>query len=94
MKKTVIKDFLTGKSIPVLVMTLKEVIKDVRKKIKEGYEMSWFTTDVKSYEWSEINDDVEKFLKEISKMSLKEINVGYFNRKTKWTIYEAYEVIG
>ncbi len=90
----IIKDFLTGKSIPVLVMTLKEVIEDVRKKIKDGYEMSWFTTDVYSYEWSEINDDVEKFLKEISKMSLKEISVGYFNQETKWTIYETYKVIG
>ena len=90
----VIKDVLTGEPIPALIMTLKEVIKDIRKKIKKGYEMSWFTTDVKSYEWSEINDDVEKFLKEISSMSLKEVYIGYFNYKTKYTIYEAYEVIG
>ena len=91
----VIKDVFTGEPILARVMTLKEVIKDVKKKIKKGYEMSWFTTDVKSYEWSEINDDdVEKFLKEISSMSLKEVYIGYFNQKTKWTIYESYEVIG
>ena len=90
----VIKDVFTGEPIPIPVVTLEELIREVRKKIKEGYEMSWFTTDVKSYEWSEINDDVEKFLKEISSMSLKEVYIGYFNQKTKWTIYEAYEVIG
>ena len=88
-----IKDTLTGKAIPALKMTRKEIIEDAKEKIKIGYEISWFTTDERSYEWGEVNEDIEKFFKYILSIKFKEVFIGYFNQKTKDTIYEAYEVI-
>jgi len=88
-----IKDCFTGEPIPAIRTTQEGVIEDARKKIKDGYEISWFTTETTSYEWSEVNDDIEKFFNDVLLTSFKEVYIGYFNHKTKDTIYEAYEVI-
>lgn len=88
-----IKDVFTGKSVPAMKMTQKEIIEDARDKIKNGYEISWFTTDVTSYEWAEVNENIEKFFKDILLIKFKEVYIGYFSHETKDTIYEAYEVI-
>lgn len=88
-----IKDILTGEPVPAIKTTQEGVIEDARKKIKDGYEMGWFTTDAYSYEWSEINNDIEKFFSTVLLTSFKEVYIGYFNHETKDTIYEAYEVI-
>jgi len=88
-----IKDVFTGEVVPAIKMTREGVVEDARKKIKDGYEISWFTTDISSYEWSEVNDDLEKFFSAVLLTSFKEAYIGYFNHETKDTIYEAYEVI-
>jgi len=88
-----IREFLTNKVIPAPIVTREELVRDIRKKIKDGFEMSWFTTDIQSYEWSEINDDVDKFLRNILIGGFKEVSIGYFNHKTKGAIYETYEVV-
>lgn len=88
-----LKDVFTGEPIPAIRTTREGVIEDARKKIKDGYEISWFTTDVSSYEWAEVNADIERFFNTVLFTGFKEVYIGYFNHETKDTIYEAYEVI-
>lgn len=55
-------------------------------------EVSWVTTDVRSFEWDEINLDKSRFVKQLDSLRFKKAFVGIFYADTKRMEYSAFEV--
>ncbi len=60
----------------------------------EMQELSWFTTDSKSFEWTEINQDKSAFIKAIQKLHFGRAYMGIFNKKSLETEYKAFKILG
>jgi len=74
-----------------LTVKKKELVSQL-KKLPKNTEVSWLITDKRSYGWSEINQQKQKFIKELSSTNFKAACVGTFNTKTKKTKYSSYKV--
>lgn len=73
--------------------TKKEFLNTLKQIIEKGGEISWFTTENRSFEWPEINTNPKKFLKELStSIDFKIVDIGVFYPKTKKTQYTSYEI--
>lgn len=55
-------------------------------------EVSWVTTDVRSFEWDEINLDKSMFVKQLDSLKFKRAFVGIFDSGTKRMTYSAFNV--
>lgn len=74
-------------------LTKKEFLKKLKTLTESGGEISWLTTDTKSFEWADINTNVKKFLKELERFKFEVVDVGIFYPKRKKTLYTAYKII-
>jgi len=70
----------------------KEFLKKLKAIVESGGEISWFTTDVQSFEWADINSDIKNFLKEVSLLEFGKAGIGIFYPKTKRTKYESFNI--
>ncbi len=70
-----------------------ELIERMRGWIEQGGELSWFTMDNSSWDWADINENIEKFFNTLSVLNFWHVSLGWYFPKTKKTIYEAFEVI-
>ena len=68
------------------------LIGELEYMIKRGWEISWFTTNNKSFAWEDINSNIRKFLKSIKTLDFERADIGFFNPITKRTVYECYEL--
>lgn len=73
--------------------TKQDLIKKLKSIIAKGGELSWFTTDIRSFEWSEINQDVSTFLKRLSSLDFHMAGIGIFYPSTKQTKYSSFSII-
>lgn len=55
-------------------------------------EVSWVTTDVRSFEWDEINLDQPKFVEQLRTLKFRKAFVGIFDSNTKCMEYSAFVV--
>jgi hypothetical protein len=55
-------------------------------------ELSWLTTDARSFEWTEINLDKKKFLDELTTLNFKMAHIGIFYPEDKRTEYELFHL--
>lgn len=55
-------------------------------------EVSWVTTDARSFEWDEINLDKSMFVKQLDSLKFKRAFVGIFDSDTKRMAYSAFNV--
>ena len=70
-----------------------DFINNMRDEIKNGGEITWVSTENDSFEWSEINASVKKFLTGLGKtLNSRTIDVGIFYPQTKETIYKSYNI--
>jgi hypothetical protein len=53
-------------------------------------EVSWMTTDVRSFEWGEINLNESKFINQLRSLKFNKAFVGVFNPITKRMEYFAF----
>lgn len=74
-------------------LTKREFLKKLKIITESGGEISWLTTDTKSFEWADINTNVKKFLKELERFKFELVDVGVFYPKRKTTLYTAYKII-
>lgn len=74
-------------------LTKKEVLKKLKTITESGGEISWLTTDTKSFEWADINTNVKKFLKELERFKFEVAHIGIFYPKRKKTLYTVYKII-
>lgn len=74
------------------LITKNNLIKLLEEVYKKGGEISWLSTDNDSFEWSEINENINKFLKMLKVEEFEMIDVGLFYPKSKETIYNTYKV--
>lgn len=74
-------------------LTKKEVLKKLKTITESGGEISWLTTDTKSFEWADINTNVKKFLKELERFKFEVVDIGIFYPKRKKTLYTTYKII-
>jgi|GEM_PF-4456158 len=86
-----------GESIfdePELIKISKDdFLHNLKSVISSGGEISWLTTDTKSFDWAEINSDTKKFLKDLERFKFETVSVGIFYSKTKKTEYTSYKII-
>jgi len=57
-------------------------------------EVSWMTTDVRSFEWDEINLNKSMFIKQLDSLRFKKAFVGIFDSSTKRMEYFAFIISG
>ena len=70
-----------------------DFVNHVKTAIEKGGEISWLSTDSRSFEWAEINTNITEFLKYLEKtLVYKMVDVGIFHPKTKETIYNSYKI--
>ena len=86
------KDIFTNEEIPTIKGSRLEIIKNIEGKVRDGLELSWVTTDLTSFEWADINEDISRFWWKLISSKFNEVHVGFLNNKTKETLYVAYEV--
>ncbi len=55
-------------------------------------EVSWVTTDARSFEWDEINLDKPMFVRQLDSLKFKKAFVGIFDSNTKRMEYSAFNV--
>jgi hypothetical protein len=55
-------------------------------------EVSWVTTDVRSFEWDEINLNKSMFVKQLDSLRFKKAFVGIFDSSTKRMEYFAFNI--
>ncbi|WKT58519.1 hypothetical protein QVH35_03805 [Candidatus Nitrosotenuis chungbukensis] len=80
--------FLVGEQTSIAKKEFLKYIKDVQKQS----EISWLITDKRSFEWVEINQQKQKFEKELETTNFKTACVGVFNPKDKSTQYSSYKL--
>jgi len=80
------------KPIPDVIGTRKEIMHEILQMLKKGYEMSWFTTEKESFDWTDINVDEFGFLVKMPKIKFDLVSMGFFHRGRKKSIYKTYEV--
>ena len=73
-------------------ITKLDFLKMLKSAINEGGEISWFTTDKHSFEWSEINEDVKKFIQKIQNLEFKTVGIAVFYPKTKQMQYHSFAI--
>jgi len=69
------------------------LIEEIKTRYRNGWELNWFTTNVKSFGWEDINPEVSKFLKRLKTLDFERADVSFFNPTTKDTVYECYELV-
>lgn len=70
-----------------------DFVNNVKTAIEKGGEISWLSTDSRSFEWAEINANPKKFLKDLERtLVCKMVDIGMFYPKTKETIYNSYKI--
>jgi len=70
----------------------KDFLKKLKAIIETGGELSWFTTDVESFEWADINSNIKKFLKELLSLEFQSVGIGIFYPKSKKTQYASFKI--
>jgi hypothetical protein len=55
-------------------------------------EVSWVTTDVRSFEWDEINLNKSKFVNQLDSLKFKKAFIGIFDSSTKRMEYSAFNI--
>jgi len=66
---------------------------EMRCMIKEGWEISWFTTNKDSFDWTDINTNIEKFIEKSNSLDFEYVDIGYFHPNKKKTVYQCYELV-
>lgn len=61
--------------------------------LPNNQELSWFTTDKKSFEWVEINQNKPGFLRAIKNLRFERAYLGIFHKKSHKTEYMAFRII-
>lgn len=56
-------------------------------------ELSWFTTDSKTFEWTEINQNRQAFVKAIRKLHFAKAYLGIFDKRNLETEYKAFKIL-
>ena len=74
-------------------ITKNDFLKKLKTIIESGVELSWFTTDVKSFEWADINRNIKNFSKELSILEFGKAGIGIFYPATKRTKYASFNII-
>ena len=74
-------------------ITKTNFLKILKSAIDQGGEISWFTTDKTSFEWSEINENVRKFLQKIQTLDFKTVGIAIFYPKTKQMQYNSFAIV-
>lgn len=74
-------------------MSKTNFVNNLKTIVDNGGEISWLTTDTKSFDWAAINSDVKKFLNELMKIRFETVSVGIFHPKTKKTEYTSYQIV-
>lgn len=81
--------------IKPIQLTKEQLVCDMKAKIKQGAEISWFATDTESFDWVVINKDVIRFLDvDFWALEFKTCAIGYFFKDTKQTIYQTFDIEG
>lgn len=70
-----------------------DFVNHLKNIVDTGGEISWLTTDTKSFDWAEINSDIKRFLNDLVRFHFKTASVGIFYSKAKKTEYAAYRLI-
>jgi hypothetical protein len=68
-----------------------DFIKFLKNKMRKS-ELCWVSTDIRPFEWSEINLNKSEFIKELKILKFKKAYVGFFNQKTKQTEYFGFNI--
>jgi hypothetical protein len=70
-----------------------EFLNKLKNIVGSGGEISWLTTDTKSFDWAEINADTKRFLRDLKKFKFETVSICVFYPKTKRTEYTSYKII-
>lgn len=70
-----------------------DFLKFIKSELSDGGEISWFTTDKTSFEWSEINVNVRKFLQKMQTLEFNTVGIAIFYSKTKKTVHSSFKII-
>ena len=70
-----------------------EFVKKLKAIVGNGGEISWLSTEARSFEWAEINTDVKKFLKESEMiLDIRMVDVGISYPESKETEYSSCKI--
>jgi hypothetical protein len=72
-------------------LTKERFVKFLKRALSDG-EVSWITTDKRTYDWADINLNRKAFLKKLSQAHFTRAFVGVFYSKEKRTDYLSFEV--
>ncbi|MDE2589553.1 MAG: hypothetical protein KGL95_07805 [Patescibacteria group bacterium] len=73
-------------------ITKADFLKFLKSIVKSGGEISWFTTDKQSFDWSDINENVKRFLLKIESLEFKTVGIAVFYPKTKQMQYHSFAI--
>ncbi len=73
-------------------ITKPDFLKTLKSIVDQGGEISWFTTDKNSFEWSEINENIKKFMQKMTTLEFKTAGIAVFYPKTKKTLYSSFRI--
>ncbi len=73
-------------------LSKKELVEFIER-LPKTQELSWFTTDAKTFEWAEINQDKSAFVKTVKKLRFARAYVGIFDKRNLKTEYRAFRIL-
>ena len=73
-------------------VTKNELIQFIRDAAAKGGEVSWITTEVKSFGWEDININEKAFIYQLGSLGFNSAFVGVFYPKEKRTAYTAFKL--
>lgn len=74
----------------------KGLFKRIRDRLNEGYEISFITTPWASFDWADINQNLDAFLKKLEQtkqLEFSSIMIAWLRRSDARILYDLYEVI-
>lgn len=60
--------------------------------IQQRNEISWLITDSRSFEWNEINEEKQAFIKELRSTDFSSACIGVFDTESKNTEYSSFKI--
>lgn len=74
-------------------LSKRELVKFIEQ-LPKTKELSWFTTDARTFEWAEINQDKLAFVGAIKKLQFSRAYMGIFDKRKLETEYKVFRIVG
>lgn len=73
-------------------LSKRELVKFIEQ-LPKTMELSWFTTDAKTFEWAEINQDKFAFVRDIKRLQFSKAYIGIFDKRKLKTEYKVFRIV-